>query len=62
VGTGVESVQTNLTSSTTSVTTVVDSVGTQESTNRGYLASEWTSWEAQWSVQSSYIMSGVASV
>lgn len=62
VGTGVASIQTNLTSSATSIGTLTTSVGTQESTNRGYLASEWTSWESEWSVQLSHIRSGVESL
>lgn len=62
VGTAVGSIQTNLTSSATSVGTLTASVGTQESTNRTYLASEWASWESEWSVQMSYTRSGIASI
>jgi len=66
VATGVDSVQTNLTSSATSVATAVGSIQTNltsSATSIGTdMASNWASWETEWSVQASLIMSGVASV
>jgi len=66
VGTTVDSIQTNLTSSATSVGTTVGSIQTNltsSATSVGTdLASDWTSWNAAWVIDYSYLVSAVVSV